>query len=91
MMTRVPESIPFLYLTAVDLYRIGNSESPKLDRVRAVDIDTYDRNGIKMIKANEKGISLFTESDLTKTRFEGWAWKKPHGTAMLCFAIARNT
>ncbi len=35
-----------------------------------------------MVKANAKGISLFTEADLSRTRFEGWAWKIPHGTPM---------
>ena len=42
----------------------------------------YDRNGIVMVRANGKGISLFTEDEIRRTRFEGWAWKIPHGTAM---------
>lgn len=82
MTTRIPENVPFLYLAEIDLFRIGNSESPRLDRVRAVDIDTYDRNGIRMVRANGKGISVFTEADLSRARFEGWVWKIPHGTQM---------
>jgi hypothetical protein len=69
MTARVPENIPFLYLAADDLYRIGSSESSKLDKVRAVDIDTYDRNGIQLVQANKKGISLFTEADLLRTLY----------------------
>ena len=47
-----------------------------------MDIDTYDRNGIQFVKANRKGISLFTEADLLRTRFAGWVWKIPQGTGM---------
>ncbi len=82
MTARVPENTPFLYLAEVDLYRIGSSESPKLDKARAVDIDTYDRNGIQFVTAYKKGISLFTEADLLRTRFAGWVWKIPQGTGM---------
>lgn len=83
MTTRVPDNLPYLYLAQVDLFRVGNSESPRMDRVRInKDIDIYEQNGIPMVRANGKGISLFTEEEIQQTRFEGWAWKIPHGTPM---------
>ena len=83
-MTRIPEDVTFLYLAEADLYRLGNSTSPRLDHVRESgrkDVDTYERNGIRMVKANGKGISLLTESRLA-TFTGGWLWKLPKGTAM---------
>lgn len=83
MTIRVPVSIPFLYLAEVDLFRIGTAESPRLDKVREnKDVDLYDRNGITVIRANGKGISLFTEEEIRRTRFSGWVWKIPRGTPM---------
>ena len=54
-----------------------------MDKVRLnKDIDIYERNGIPMVRANGKGISLFTEVEIQRTRFEGWAWRIPSGTPM---------
>ena len=83
MTIRVPESIPFLYLAEVDLFRVGTAESPRLDKVREnKDVDLYDRNGVTVIRANGRGIALFTEEEIRRTRFNGWVWKIPHGTPM---------
>jgi hypothetical protein len=35
-----------LYLLDQDVYRLGSATSPKLDKVRPVDLVTYERNGI---------------------------------------------
>ena len=83
MTTQIPDDVPYLYLFQVDLFRVGNSESPRIDRVRAnKDVDVYEQNGILMVRANGKGISLFTEEAIKQTRFEGWAWKIPRGTPL---------
>lgn len=83
MTTRLPDDIPFFYLAQMDLFRIGTADSPRLERIRTNrDVDLYERNGITMVRANGKGVSLFTEEEIRKTRFEGWAWKVPHGTQM---------
>jgi hypothetical protein len=48
----------YLYLLEEDLYRLGNSTSPKLNNVRPQDVDTYENNGILMVMANGKGVSF---------------------------------
>ena len=56
---------PYLYMLDEDLYRIGNAASPKLAHVRThKDVDTYERNGIVMVRSNGGGISLITEERL---------------------------
>ncbi len=69
----------FLYLFAEDLYRLGNATSPKLNHVRPRDVDTYEINGILMVRANGKGISLFNLSELQRRQssLSGWIWKIP--------------
>jgi hypothetical protein len=52
----------YLYLLDEDLYRLGNATSPKLHTARpGKDIETYDRNGIVIVRSNGQGISLITE------------------------------
>lgn len=60
-----------------DLYRFGNATSPKLDNVRPHDVDLYERNGITMVRANGKGISLATEQRLKRIEkfASGYVWK----------------
>ena len=58
MATETPQ---FFYLLAEDLYRVGNSEKPRLENVRTQDIQTYERNGLMMVRANGRGISIGTE------------------------------
>ncbi len=79
MTTPTPQ---YLYLLDEELYRLGNATSPRLDNVRPFDVDTYDRNGILMVRANRRGISLLDEARLNKTRSNGWVWKIPATTAM---------
>jgi hypothetical protein len=40
----------------------SDSTSPRLDHVRANDVDLYELNGGAHVRANGKGISLLTES-----------------------------
>jgi hypothetical protein len=72
----------YLYSFAEDLFRLGNATSPRLDHVRDTDVDTLERNGIQMVIANGKGISLFNLEELNrrKSRLNGWVWKIPQGT-----------
>ncbi len=72
----------YLYLLDEDLYRLGNATSPRLDHVRQSDVDTYERNGIAMVRANRKGVSLLDEERLKRTRATGWVWKIPSATSM---------
>lgn len=71
MTIRVPV---FLYMAEEDLFRLGNSEGPRLDHVRERDVDIYVAGGILFVKANGKGISLLTEDGMRGKR-GGWLWK----------------
>lgn len=68
-----------LYMLDEDLYRLGNSTSPTLHRVRRHDVDTYERNGAVMVCANGKGISLISETRLKRIErvATGYVWKLP--------------
>ena len=70
----------FLYLSKDDLYRFGNSNSPRLDNVRGQDVDLFDVNEISHVRANGKGISLLTEEEAA--RRPGWLWKISKNTVM---------
>ncbi|MFT3870933.1 MAG: hypothetical protein QM715_20965 [Nibricoccus sp.] len=63
------------YIIPEELYRIGNSSGPRLSHIRSSEIDTYDRNGVLMIRANNKGISLYDANGLKEAGLTGWAWK----------------
>ena len=79
-MTTTP---PYLYLLDEDLYRLGNATSPKLAQVRvSKDVDTYEQNGIVMVRSNGGGVSLITEERLQRerARYTGsYLWKLPAG------------
>lgn len=87
MTTQVPGVI--LYMAEEDLYRLGNSTSPRLDHVRHADVDTYSTNGILFIRANGKGISLLTEDGVRGKR-GGWLWKLPAGLALPSGLLLNN-
>jgi hypothetical protein len=69
-----------LYLSQEDLYRFGNSTSPRLDHLRAHDVDLYELDGIAHVRANGKGISLITEREAASK--PGWLWLIPRNTPM---------
>ncbi len=70
-----------LFFAPEDLYRLGNSSGPRLTNIRRPkDIDTIEVNGITMVVANGKGISLSTKERLDKTQMSGWVWKIARGT-----------
>ncbi|MES2825116.1 MAG: hypothetical protein V4732_16050 [Pseudomonadota bacterium] len=63
----------------IDLYRFGNSVSPRLDHIRpSKDAKIQDRNGIKYIVADGNGISAFSSVPAGK----GHAWKLRKGTSI---------
>ncbi len=72
-----------LFLAPEDLYRLGNSSDPRLSHVRQPgDIDTTELNGVAIVVANGKGVSLFTKAKIEKTSMTGWVWKLSRGTPM---------
>jgi hypothetical protein len=76
LVTSMATSTPqYLYLLDEDLYRLGNSTSPKLHNVRPDDVQTYERNGILMVRVTGEGISVSTEDHLKQVKLRGWRWK----------------
>lgn len=63
------------YVIPEDVYRLGNSENPRLAHVRSRDVDMTVVNGITVVVANGKGISVFDREAITQAPFEGWVWK----------------
>jgi hypothetical protein len=70
-----------LYLAPEDLFRLGNATDPRLTHIRRPkDIDTIEINGILIVVANGKGISLSTQERISKSPITGWVWKISKGT-----------
>ncbi|MEY4589371.1 MAG: hypothetical protein RL497_1447 [Pseudomonadota bacterium] len=70
-----------LYLAPEDLFRLGNATDPRLTHIRRPkDIDTLELNGILVVVANGKGVSLFTKERLNSSPISGWVWKIPKNT-----------
>lgn len=68
------------FIVPEELFRLGNSTSPKLSNVRARDVDTMEVNGITVIIANGKGISVFDREGINKSPMTGWVWRFPPNT-----------
>lgn len=64
-----------LYLAPEVLYRIGNATSPLLSKLRPGEIDLIDMNGVKMLVANGKGVSLYNKRGLDVAPLTGWVWE----------------
>ena len=47
--------------TRVDLYRLGNSSSPRMDNVREKDVEMFERDGKTWVKARSGGVSTFSK------------------------------
>lgn len=61
--------------TPVDLFRIGNSTSPRMDHVRPQDVSAYEENDQSWVLPNSGGISTFS----SQGRGRNW-WKLDQGT-----------
>lgn len=70
------------YIFPEDLYRVGNSGSPRIEHLREDEVDTYPVNGITILRANGKGVSLFDAKSLPTLTLSGWAWKIKKGTVL---------
>lgn len=63
------------YIFPEEVYRVGNSSSPKMAALRVGEIDVYEMKGVRMVVSNGKGISVFTLEGLKKEGLTGFAWK----------------
>lgn len=70
------------YIVPEDIYRLGNVGGPRLSDVRARDVDTMEINGITVVIANGKGISVFDIEGIKLSPMAGWVWKVSASTPM---------
>lgn len=68
------------YILPEELFRLGNSSDPKLTNVRARDVDVTTVNGIKVVIANGKGISVYDRAGIDQSPMTGWVWRFPPNT-----------
>ncbi len=68
-----------LYLVKEDLYRLGNSISSRLSRVRPSEVTTMEMNGVETIIANNNGVSVYTKDGLDESPLTGWVWEIKQG------------
>ena len=65
------------YLIPEEIFRMGNSTSSKLSNVRSRDVNIIDINGISVIIANGKGVSVFDKVGINESTMTGWVWRFP--------------
>ena len=64
--------------TALDLYRVGNASSARLNQPRHnVDVTVFSRAGVEWVSAGSSGVSTFDSKDPTVT---GIWWRLPAGS-----------
>lgn len=68
------------YIVPEEIFRLGNSHTPKMSHVRQRDVDTMQVNGIAIIIANGKGISVFDKTGINESPMTGWVWRFPPNT-----------
>jgi hypothetical protein len=70
------------FIVPTEVFRMGNSSSPRMNMVRASEIDTTEINGICAIIANGRGVSIYTKQELENTNLTGWVWRFPANTLL---------
>lgn len=63
------------YIIPEEVFRLGNTNSPKLSNIRPRDINIIDVNGIPVVVANGKGISVFDKDGISLSPMTGWVWR----------------
>lgn len=71
-----------LYMSQEDLYRVGNSSSAMLTKIRSGEISLLEMNGVKVVVANGKGVSLYNEQGLKHSALSGWVWELRSGSVL---------
>lgn len=69
------------FLIPEEVFRLGNF-NPKFARVRSKDADTITINGILMVIANGKGVSVFDRNGIIQSPKIGWVWRFVPQTAL---------
>ncbi len=58
-----------------EVHRMGNSRSHRLTNIKVGEVNTFELNGVTMIRANGKGVSLYTWEKVLEKGLTGFAWK----------------
>ncbi|WHI45681.1 hypothetical protein [Microbulbifer sp. VAAF005] len=69
-----------LYISKEDLFRVGNSSSSRLSKVRPREVKTIIVNDVEVIVANDNGVSLYNKAGLEESPLTGWIWEVKKGT-----------
>lgn len=75
-------TVETLYIVQEDLFRVGNSSSPQLSKIRAGEITLMEINGVKVIVADGKGVSLYNKAGLERSSLTGWVWEIRAGLSL---------
>ncbi|MEX0731436.1 MAG: hypothetical protein WD057_11635 [Aquisalimonadaceae bacterium] len=70
------------FLVPEEVFRLGNSFGPRLSNVRPRDINTIKLNGINVVIANGKGVSVFDKEGIMRAPMAGWVWRFPPNTSL---------
>ncbi len=62
------------YVVPEDIFRLGNSKGSRLSHVRLRDIKITKINGINIVIANGKGVSVFDKEGINLSPMSGWVW-----------------
>lgn len=68
------------YIIPEEIFRLGNSNGPRLSNVRSRDVNTTTFNGIEIIIANGKGVSVFDKAGINESPMSGWVWQFSQNT-----------
>lgn len=77
------------FIVPEDVFRVGNASTPRLHMVKANEVDITHINGVQVLIANGRGLSLYTKEELQATTLTGWIWKFaantqiPHGLRLV--------
>ena len=69
-------------LVPEEVFRVGNGTGPRMHMVRPSEVDVAEVNGVKVIIANGRGVSLYTLDELNNTSLTGWVWKFKGNTTL---------
>lgn len=62
------------YLFPEDVYRMGNSTTHRMSVIRRDEITLIPINGVNVVVANNKGVSVWTKEGVVEKGLTGYAW-----------------
>ena len=75
-------AIKEFYLFPEDVYRMGNSNTPRMSAIRKDEVSLIVINGVTVVVANNKGVSVWTKEGVIDKGLTGYAWLIKGGSAI---------